>query len=221
MTRPTPFDLALGSLTAELDGLREAAARTGRDLHYREEFERSPEVQRLLARFQAPDLVAAHPEAAASYLALLYAAYRFREAGARLLAPSRARLEPALEGPPPRNPPSIPGGACYLQLPASWVWARSGDGGPHEPLDGCFLAADARGDEIVVIAVLGLRAERGGFTQVTLHASPADFVAAAEERRDPPFGPLMDGGGAAGVRSVATAGELLLLMSLALAVSGQ
>jgi hypothetical protein len=184
-------------------------------------FAATPEVQRLLERVQSPDLVAQRPDAAAAYLALLYAGYRHWEAGARVAAPARASLEAALQSPAPARPPEIPGGACYLALPTPWCWARAGDSGPYEPLDGCFLAADARGAEITVVAILGLRAERGGFTQIALHVPPGDFVAAAGVRRDPPFAPLMEGGAAAGFRSVATAGELLDLVSLALAASGQ
>jgi hypothetical protein len=221
VTRPSPFDLSLGPLADEFAAVREAGAREGRDLHHRQDFAASPEVQRLLARLQAPDLVARRPEAAEAYLALLYAAYRFWDGGACVLAPPRARLEEALAAPPDSRIPDIPGGACYLQLPTPWFWARAGDEGPHEPLDGCFLAADPRGDEVTVVAVLGLRAERGGFTQVALHVAPADFLTARGVRRDPPFAPLMDGGGAAGFRSVATAGELLQLVSLALTASGQ
>ena len=221
MTRPSPFDLSLGPLADEFAAVREAGTREGRDLHHCQDFAASPDVQRLLERLQAPDLVAQRAEAAEAYLALLYAAYRYWDAGARVVTPARARLEPALAAPPESRLPDIPGGACYLQLPAPWIWARAGDEGPHEPLDGCFLAADPRGDEITIVAVLGLRVERGGFTQVALHVAPADFLTARGVRRNPPFAPLMEGGAAAGFRSVATAGELLQLVSLALIASDQ
>jgi hypothetical protein len=118
-------------------------------------------------------------------------------------------------------PPAIPGGACYLQLPHHWIWARASDTGPHEPLDGIFLAMDDRGQEITIVAVLGLHAGRAGFTQIALHVPPADFLAASSGARRPPFAPLMEGGAVRGFRSVATAGELLLLVSLALALPGR
>jgi hypothetical protein len=221
LSRPAPLHLALGPLAAELGDVRAALASAGTDPHRRDQFGRSPAVQRLLERLQAPDLVARRPEAAEAYLALLYAAYRFWDSGARIVAPPRATVEPALSAAPPRQPPAIPGGACYLRLPVHWFWARVGDQAPHEPLDGCFLAAGSGAEEITVVAVLGLRPDRMGFTQIALHVPPGDFLAAATDRRDPPFAPLMDGGEAAGFRSVATAGELLALVSLALAVAGR
>jgi hypothetical protein len=220
VSRPTPFDVALHPLVEELNGLREAAARAGRDPRRRDEFARLPEAQRLLERMGAPD-DPARADLTAGYLALLYAGYRFWDAGSRVIAPPRETLEPSLAEPPPAVAPEIPGGACYLQLPSSWFWARAADRGPHEPLDGCFLAADPRGDEITVVAALGLRAGRAGFTQVALQVATDDFAIAAGERRAPPFAPLMDGGAAAGFRSVATAAELLTLASLALRVSGR
>jgi hypothetical protein len=220
VSRATPFDLALAPLAGELTGLRDAAARAGLDPRRRDQFARLAEAQRLAARMGGPD-DAERPEVAAAHMALLFAGFRFWDAGARVVAPSREALARVLDAPAAPAPPTVPGGACYVQLPASWFWARAAGQGPHEPLDGCFLAADPRGDEITIVAALGLRVERGGFTQVALHVPPDDFAAAARERRDPPFGPLMDGGAAAGVRSVATAGELLALVSLALGVSGQ
>jgi hypothetical protein len=220
VSRPSPFDLALGPLVGELNALRDAAARAGRDLRRRDEFGRLPEAQRLVERMRAP-ADPGQPDVAGGYLALLYAGYRFWDAGSRVIAPERAALERGLTAPVPPGPPVVPGNACYLQLPSSWFWARAADPGPHEPLDGCFLAADPRGDEITIVAALGLRVERSGFTQVALQVAPGDFEIAAGERRDPPFAPLMDGGAAAGFRSVATAAELLALVSLALAVSGQ
>ena len=68
--------------------------------------------------------------------------------------------------------------------------------------------------------MLGLRAERGGFTQVTVHAQPADFAAARTLQRDPPFAPLMAGGTSGDLLSVATSAELLTLVQLALLAVG-
>jgi hypothetical protein len=217
MNRPSPLDLALGSLMGELTGVRDALARAGVDARRYHDFARNPEVQRLLGRLQSPELVARKPEAAGAYLAVLYAAYRFWEAGGEVVAPSRERLEPAFREPPPPDAPAIPGGACYLQLPHHWFWARVTPDGPHEPLDGCFLAADGSGAEVTVVAVLGLHPGRHGFTQIALHVPAADF-AAASEAAGREFAPTMESGDAAGFRSVTTAGELLLLVRLALAL---
>ena len=67
-----------------------------------------------------------------------------------------------------------------------------------------------------VAAILGLRSGRDGFSQITVTGGADDVAGAARDRRDPPFAPVMDGGGEAGFKSVTTAGELLHLAHLAL-----
>lgn len=216
MTRPTPFDLVFRDLVGGLEALRAAARRAARELGDRTAFARAPEVQGLLARIAPPADGPDVPGSRDEYLTLLYAAYRFWEVGERVLPVPRARLESAIASPPPPGTPAIPGGACYLQLPPSWWWAKVTDDGAHEPLDGCFAVAGTRGDEVTVVAVLGLRRGRAGFTQVALTVSPADFTDAAAIRRDPPFAPLIGGGASAGVHSLATPAELLTFVHLAL-----
>jgi hypothetical protein len=216
MSRLTPFDLVFAPIADQLSGLGAAAAAAGQDPRERQAFAMVPEVQRLLEDLAAPELVAEHPEAAEEYLTLLHAAYRFDVAGRRVVTTTRAQLEPWLARLAPVEPPRIPEGACYLQLPPQWIWGRRDPAQAHEPLDGMFAIASPRGDEITIVAVLGLRAERGGFSQVVVRARPADFAEARTVGRTPPFAPLMEGGSAAGFRSVASAGELVTLLQLAL-----
>lgn len=203
-------------IAERLSGLTAAAAAAGRDPRDRREFALVPDVQRLLADLQTPEELGQRPEAVEEYLALLHAAYVFDAAGRQVVTTTRAQLEPWLGRLAPAEAPRIPAGACYLQLPARWFWARRGEAEPHEPLDGMFAVASPRGDEIAVLAVLGLRPERGGFTQVTVRARPADFAEARAVRRQPPFAPLIEGATTAGFRSVASGGELLTLLHLAL-----
>jgi hypothetical protein len=208
--------MLFGDQAGALGTLTKGAAAVGRNPQDRGEFAVVPEVQRLLAELEAPELVAEHPEAAQEYLEMLHAMYRFDAAGRRVLAPTRAQLQPWLRRLPPADPPRVPGSACYVQLPVNWWWGRRDPDAPHEPLDGVFVVDAPRGDEVTLLAVLGLRAERGGFTQVTVHARPADFAAARTMQRDPPFAPLMEGGASGGVLSVANPAELLTLVQLAL-----
>lgn len=216
MTRPTPFDLVFAPVAERLDALTAAARAAGCDPWDRTAFARIPDVQRLIGELEVPALLARHPEAAEEYLVLTHAAYCFHVAGRRVVVTTRSQLEPWLDRRPPASAPAIPGNACYVQLPSPWIWAQVGEDVPHEPLDGIFAVATPAGAEITLVAVLGLRAERGGFTQVTLRARPADFTEARALRREPPFAPLMEGGPTAGFRSIASGAELLTLFHLAL-----
>jgi hypothetical protein len=110
----------------------------------------------------------------------------------------------------------VPHGACYLQLPERLFWARIAQDATAEPVDGLFLASGAEGGEVTVLAVLGFRPERGGFSQVTVTAPPEDFARAGSFVRRPLFAPALEGGERAGVRSLLSEAELLYLASLAL-----
>lgn len=208
MTRPTPFDLFFRDLAAELGTIAVEADRAA--------FARDPTVQRLLARIESPDLIEQQPEAAPEYLTVLYAAWRFHAAGERIVAVDRDALASAIDARSPEGTPAVPAGACYVQLPHQWFWGQVAPDAAHEPLDGMFVADNRRGDELVVVAVLGLRAERGGFSQLSVIAHPDDVRAAPGLARPERFAPVLEGGSLAGFRSVVSPAELLLLTHLAL-----
>lgn len=214
--RPTPFDTIFGTLADAFEEVRADAARLGRDPRRPVDFPNIPAVQRLLEEVESPAVVEEQPAAAAEYLIALYAAYRLWDAGRHIVPIDRAALEPRLDSDPPRAFPAVPAGACYLQLPERWLWARVADDAPYEPLDGLFVAEAPSGDEITVVAVLGVHPDRRGFSQVSLSVPVEDIVAAREEMRTPRFAPAMPGGQAAGLRSIVAVGELLVLTHLAL-----
>jgi hypothetical protein len=64
--------------------------------------------------------------------------------------------------------------------------------------------------------VLGLRAERDGFSQISVVAHPDDLRAAPDLARPDRFEPVLEGGTRAGFRSIVSPAELLLLTHLAL-----
>lgn len=217
MSRITPFELVFRPLVAELEMLRHAVDRAGPEAREWRRFGTLPDVQRLLERL----VPASAPDTTGEYLALLFVAFRYWAAGERLVTTPRRRLEPVLAQPVPAGPPEVPGGACYVQLPTHWFWGQATPDSPHEPLDGFFVVPSADRRETTLVAVLGLRAERGGFTQVTMQSGADDFTAARAERRLPAFAPVMEGGAAAGFRSVATGAELLTLARLACLAAGE
>lgn len=208
MSRPHPFDVIHHALS-------EAWFREIPDTDDRLEFQQLTPVQRALGELK-PTEADAPGAAAEEYGVLLYAVYRFWSAGRHSVALEPAALERALarEHAPP---PQVPHGACYLQLPERLFWARIGAEVPPEPLDGLFLATGAGGQEITVLAVLGWRPERSGFSQIAVTAPPEDFARAGEFARRPPFAPVLDGGERAGLKSLVSEAELLHLTCLALA----
>lgn len=219
MSRIDPFAYALAAVAEQqFPAIREESLAAAKNTADRGQFASLTAVQRMLLDVEAPQLVEQHPEAAEEYLNTLYAAYRYWDTGQHSVSLRREALEAALEA-ELEDPPSVPHGACYLQLPERWCWAQVAPDEPHEPLDGLFVIA-APGREITVLAVLGLRADRPGFSEITVVAVPRDFAVARAEARTPPFAPVIDGGAAAGLRSLVSTGELLHLAHVALHASG-
>lgn len=213
MTRPHPFDAIHDALSEEwFAEVGDAASRLG--------FQQSEPVQRVLGQL-APAQAAAGA-AAEEYGTLLYAIHRFWRAGRHTIGLNRAAVDRMVSDAsrPPALPPSrptVPHGACYLQLPERLFWARIAPDATPEPLDGIFLAAGADGQEITVLAVLGFRPERGGFSQVAVTVPVEHFARAGDFARRPLFAPALEGGERAGVKSLLSEAELLHLVSLALA----
>ncbi len=74
----------------------------------------------------------------------------------------------------------------------------------------------AGGGSMTLLAVLGLRADRQGFSQLTATADTRALAAAAGCVRQPLFGSVVEGGPQAGVRSITSEAELVYLAHLAL-----
>ena len=200
MSRLDPFTHAFADLAEQrFPEIREEAQISHRDTADLPQFAAMRATQHVLADLESPDVLDAEPEAAAGYLAAMFAAYRFWDAGRRLYSVSRARLEEALAGGADHGSIDVPGGACYVQLPERWIWATTASDRPHEPVDGFFVIQGAHGREVFVLTVLGLRADRPGFSQIALTASPQACARAADEARQPRFASTLDGGEAAGL----------------------
>ncbi len=149
------------------------------------------------------------------------------------LAAGRTAAEPA--GPAPA--------IRYVQLPERMVWAEPAPGalapgpgeepvaativpepGPlrtgaaHEPLDGVFLTTWSGG--VRVLAVLGFRPERDGFTTIEASARPVPLPAPPprpDGRR--PFATVLPAGERMGFFSVTSQAELIWLALLAAAAA--
>src|SRR5439155_16257981 len=144
-------------------------------------------------------------------------AYLFWAAGRRVYEISDAVLRRAIAATPITA--ARPAAAQDLQLPELRVWGSPNGADPPEPLDGVFVHRTEAALSLAVLAIFGMRPDRPGFSAVGLEgrADPDDpsageiEIAATREDGSPPFGPKLAGGTAAGLYSVANAGELLLL----------
>jgi hypothetical protein len=220
MSRIHPFDVVSAGLPEEWFSDVRATEAQGRDPTDRLQFHELAPVRDILRPLSSPGAEAT-ATTIAQYETLLYAAYRFWSAGRHSAALGRERLGHALAAAGPTGvagrPLPVPHGACYVQVPERLFWARIDDTAPPEPLDGLFLATGVGSREMTILAVLGLRPERDGFSQIAVAVPPEDLAHAAEFARRPLFAPVLEGGDRAGVKSLVSEAELLHLTHLALA----
>ena len=215
--RPTPFALAFGEIaTQRFPAIAEALQQDGTPASDRDRFVLLEPVGRLL-RDIVPDEAGA--DGLEAHVLLLHHAYLFWAAEQRVYEISERTLRRAVAEKGLTT--ELPHVAQYLQLPELRVWGAPSEAGPPEPLDGMFVSAadSARTGAIAVLAIFGMRPDRPGFSAVGLEgrADPDDptageiEIAAARDDGSASFGPRLAGGTAAGLYSVANAGELLLL----------
>ena len=157
------------------------------------------------------------PQAIAQMGALLYHAYRFREAGAHVLGMDEAAARALAGGAAAPNPAAAPlPDAGYVQLPRNLFWARADEGGPAEPLDGFFFA---RGRRLDVLLALGVRPRRPGFTAIPIGIDESAFDRFADEKaRDgaDDFANILPGGEIDRLYGLTSAAEALKLAALCL-----
>ncbi|MBP2646505.1 MAG: hypothetical protein H6Q77_129 [Gemmatimonadetes bacterium] len=204
MSRPTPSDLVFDPLADDrFPAIRDALARTGRDPRDRDAF--------LMVRESASLIRDLRPEGGVGegmdqLAALVHHAYLFWAGARSVRSLDRAGLELLLstELPPDLNDDAL---AWYLQLPERRVWAQALEGAAHEPLDGIFVHHAPAGD-LRVLGVLGIHADRDGFTVVEATGPRLPGPARLDSA---PFSSVLPGGAAAGLYSIAGAAELIEL----------
>ena len=196
MQRLSPFDLVFGRMVDErFPPLR--AALDGTEPTDRDAFIMTREAIQLVRDLRPDDGMG---EAIDQLVALVHHAYLFWADGRIVVDVAPELLDASAAAPP------AAGGACYARFPERRVWAQVVQGAAHEPLDGCFTHA-LPGDSLRVLGVFGLHADRAGFSVVEVAGPRA--TALARESGEPLFAPLMEGGAAAGLRSIAGEEELL------------
>jgi len=210
MSRIAPFELVFSVVEAQFEKVLEEAALSRIDATDPTLFVSLPSVQLILEQIESAQLLADSPAATGEYHMLLYMGFRFWDAGK--LVRDVVQLPNCVT----ENLCEVPSGACYLRFPKRWFWAQIDQQAPHETLDGVFVAQSSDLRQLNALAVLGLRPERGGFSQISVMAASEDLPAARLVSRTPRFAANMRGGAAAGFKSLASLGELLLLTQLAL-----
>jgi len=213
--RATPFALAFGEIEPRFPAIAEALRQNGAAATDRDRFVLLEPVGRLLREIVPED---AGADALEAHVLLLHHAYLFWAAEQRVYQVSEQALRRAVGA--TQMTTRLPHPAQYLQLPELRVWGAPNEASPPEPLDGMFVSEAASGDGAIdVLAIFGMRPDRPGFSAVGLEgrADPDDRaageieIAAARVDGSAPFAPMLAGGTAAGLYSVANAGELLLL----------
>lgn len=213
--RPTPFDVAFGAIAPQrFPAIRDALERDGKAPADRDSFTLLEPVGRLLREIMPED---AGADALEAHVLLLHHAYLFWAADRRVYPIGESALRRAVAE--RRITARLPHPAQYLQLPDLRVWGSPNPASPPEPLDGMFVSAAPGSAAISVLAIFGMRPDRPGFSAVGLEGrADADDpdgneieIDATREDGGTAFAPTLAGGTAAGLYSVANAGELLLL----------
>lgn len=166
-------------------------------------------------------------EALDQYRALLFQAYHHWSEGRKLYVLDTAAARYLVESAPELPDWSFvaPERSLYLQLPGNLFWSSISPDAPPEPVDGFFIttsgAEDAQGREfqsVDVLAILGIRRARAGFSVIPVEMETGDGLAApweAPPRSDGDFANLLPGGEIAGLYSVLTIPEVLKLVARA------
>lgn len=209
MTRPTPFDLVFEQIAVDrFPAVRAALVEAGRDARDRDAFLMTREAIQLVRDLRPDEGVG---EAIDQLVALVHHAYLFWDAGAAVLDVPSDALAPMLEATDERNgggSGEVPPPAYYTQLPEWRIWAEVVQGEPYEPLDGCFVHETPDG-ALRVLGVFGVHQDRRGFSVVEALGPRA--LTLARPDGVPLFSPVLSGGDAAGLHSIAGEEELLEL----------
>jgi hypothetical protein len=204
---------ALGE--ARFDGIRSALAAAGTDPLDRDAFLLQAAVGYVLRDLVPADAPA---DAVASYGALLHMLYLLWDRGWPVRSLDRPAVVSRLTAPPAFPTSDATPIICYVQLPERLVWAAPTPGAAHEPMDGLFVVRTPT--RLLVLAILGFRPEREGFTTVQTEALLPGPAPRSRPDGSAPFATVLPGGERMGFFSVVSPAELAGLASLALATAG-
>ena len=220
--RPTPFALVFGEFAHQrFPAIAELLQKAEQSSADHDAFVLLAPVGQLLREMAPEDRT---PEELEAHVRLLHHGYRHWAAGGWVYQIGAAVFDRVVRAGSVSSHLAHP--ALYLQLPEHRVWGSPAPEAPPEPLDGMFVTETAEPGEVAVLGIFGMRPGRPGFSAVAVegHADSVEpeadelEVIVAREDGTPAFAPLLAGGEAAGIYSIANAGELLLLTCRLLAL---
>lgn len=191
-----------GDALAAFETIRNALAGDGVDPYDRDAFLMHRSVVEMIHGGRPPEGVGAAIDELAAWTHL---AYLFWTEGEQTVTVDARDLGAILAGGGPSAGP-VARPRAYFATAGRRLWGSPTEAGP-EPLDGWFAAR--QGDRLMVVAMFGGRAERGGASVVAVEGpEPVGLV-----RPDGTalFAPVLDGGAAAGLYSLTGMEELLAL----------
>lgn len=213
MARLTPYDIAFGASAEErFTRIRASLAASDREPDDLDAFVLDREVVAYLRELVPEEGIGTGIE---QHIALLHHAFMYWLSGGILVRPTKARAERMLAAAPTADRGELPG-SYYFQMPERLVWGGLAPEEPHQPLDGLFVRPYADGG-LFLLAVFGMHAGNDGFTVVDLDGYPEPAL--AREDGSALFAPVLPGGAAAGLYSIAGGEELMELASRSVPVA--
>ena len=207
MARLTPYDIAFGPSAEErFTRIRESMAASGREPDDLDAFVLDREVVTYLRELVPEEGIGSGIE---QHIALLHQAYMYWYSGGIVVRPTKARTERMLAAEPTAARGTLPH-AYYFQVPERLIWGGLSPEEPHQPLDGIFVRPYADGG-LFLLAIFGMHAANEGFTVVDLDGYREAEL--AREDGSALFAPVLPGGAAAGLYSIAGGEELMELAS--------
>lgn len=197
--RPHPFELVFGALAAERFPAITEAVGDARDL---DAFLMAEPAIALLHDLRPDEGLG---DAVDDFVIFVHAAWAWWAAGATTVALDVDATNRLLEAPPDAT--TGPEQPMYIQVAPRRIWARVVEADAHEPLDGWFVLPV--GDTRRVVACLGIHPSRPGLS--VLVAEGGRPLRKPRADGTPAFAPRMDGGDTAGLASIDSPDELLLL----------
>jgi hypothetical protein len=202
--RPHPFDLVFSDTAFVFEGIRDAIEQAGQDPGDRDRFLMLREVVQLLRELRPDEGLG---EGIVQLAALVHHCYLYWEAGCGTVECEANQLTALLSKRQADDFPAFP--PYYTRFPERRMWGQPIPGGPHEPLDGCFVYSWPDRDSLRVLGVFGIHRDRAGFSVVEVAGGRRDSL--HREDGSDLFSATLPGGAAAGLFAIAGEEELLEL----------